>query len=78
MDLCSFLIKPVQRICKYPLLIREIQKFTDASHPDHAALEEAFRKIETVVTIVNEATRYAESVRKMLSMQRRLNEVRWK
>ncbi|KCV71332.1 hypothetical protein H696_02277 [Fonticula alba] len=75
MDLCSFLIKPVQRICKYPLLIREIIRHTPADHPDHPNLERAFQKIETVVTIVNEATRQAEGVHKMLYLRSRINKL---
>jgi len=69
LDMCSFLIKPVQRICKYPLLIREILKQTDQKHKDYSNLEQAFDKIEMVVTIVNEATRQAEDVQKMLNIQ---------
>jgi len=32
LDLASFLIKPVQHICRYPLLIREVLKYVPASH----------------------------------------------
>ena len=69
MELSSFLIKPVQRICKYPLLIRELIKNTNEQHPDRQDLEKAAVKIDTVVTIVNEAARKTESIRKMLELQ---------
>ncbi|TPX67259.1 hypothetical protein SpCBS45565_g03905 [Spizellomyces sp. 'palustris'] len=71
LNLANFLIKPVQRICKYPLLIREVMKNTEPSHPDFQNLEKALLKIQTVVTIVNEGARQAEAVQKMLELQGR-------
>lgn len=38
-NLHDYLIKPVQRICKYPLLFKELLKCTPAEHPDYWALE---------------------------------------
>eukprot|EP01137_Pigoraptor_chileana_P009051 Opistho-2@56727 len=72
LNLLSYLIKPVQRICKYPLLIREILRHTTPDKPDHQALTKALTKIETVVAIVNEAGRAAEGTKKMLDIQARL------
>ncbi|KAJ3086942.1 Myosin 10A, isoform D [Quaeritorhiza haematococci] len=72
LNLANFLIKPVQRICKYPLLIKEILKHTDPSHPDFDQLDKGYKKFEVVVTIVNEGTRRAEAAEKMLQLQERL------
>ncbi|KAI8999847.1 hypothetical protein BC832DRAFT_563834 [Gaertneriomyces semiglobifer] len=71
LNLANYLIKPVQRICKYPLLIRELLKNTEPDHIDFPNLEKAFLKIETVVTIVNEGARQAEAVQRMLELQGR-------
>lgn len=68
-NLANFLIKPVQRICKYPLLVRELLKNTDEKHKDHENLIQALLKIETVCAIVNEGTRQAEAAFKMLELQ---------
>eukprot|EP00158_Paraphelidium_tribonemae_P008082 Partr_v1_DN28463_c0_g1_i2_m41298 putative RhoGEF len=57
LSLESFLIKPVQRICKYPLLLRELIKTTPKDHPDLPNLQEADKKIGIVVNLVNERTR---------------------
>jgi len=51
-NLASFLIKPMQRITKYPLLMREILK-----RAQHAKSREAFEKISSVATQVNEMMR---------------------
>ncbi|XP_066582917.1 rho guanine nucleotide exchange factor 38-like [Prorops nasuta] len=39
----SILIKPVQRIGRYPLFLEKLVKSTDDDHADKASLEEAFR-----------------------------------
>ncbi|TPX30848.1 hypothetical protein SeMB42_g07856 [Synchytrium endobioticum] len=71
LPLSTYLIKPVQRICKYPLLLREIIKSTDPKSPDYELCQEALLKVETVVTIVNEGARQAEGVHRMLELQAR-------
>jgi RhoGEF domain len=74
LSLLSFLIKPVQRICKYPLLIRQLLEHTPASHPDRLGLEEAQRKIQECVESINESKRAAENVRRIVDCQNRLHE----
>ena len=61
----SFLIKPIQRICKYPLLIRELLRHAGDDHPDKASLEEAMSIMEKVVAEVNESKRRAENLEKL-------------
>ncbi|KAI8907800.1 hypothetical protein EDD86DRAFT_208149 [Gorgonomyces haynaldii] len=69
LNLANYLLKPVQRVTKYPLLLRELIKATDPSHVDHENLTRALLKIETVVTIINEGARQAENVHKVLELQ---------
>ncbi|ORX44374.1 Dbl homology domain-containing protein [Piromyces finnis] len=69
----SFLIKPVQRICKYPLLLRELIKFTDESCKDYKNLINAYSKLETVVTVVNGASKEAEAAHYLIAFQSRFN-----
>uniref|UniRef100_A0A1B6KVP3 Intersectin-1-like n=1 Tax=Graphocephala atropunctata TaxID=36148 RepID=A0A1B6KVP3_9HEMI len=61
MPLSSFLIKPMQRITKYPLLIQKILEFTPVEHPDHTYLLEALAKAEEFCTQVNEGVREKEN-----------------
>eukprot|EP00117_Sycon_ciliatum_P026353 scpid23988/ scgid21653/ Dynamin-binding protein; Scaffold protein Tuba len=56
-DLQSFLIKPVQRVLKYPLLLRELSKYTDFSHPDKKELKQAMEIMEGVAREINEFKR---------------------
>lgn len=69
LSLLSFLIKPVQRICKYPLLLRDLIKNTRKSNPDYQSLSSAFSKIEQVVDYVNEKKRHNENLQKCFLVQ---------
>jgi hypothetical protein len=68
LDLEAFLIKPVQRICKYPLLFRELIKYTRITHPDHDAIMRAASKLEEIATYVNEKRREAETRSRMVEI----------
>ncbi|EGC32855.1 hypothetical protein DICPUDRAFT_155148 [Dictyostelium purpureum] len=70
----SFLIKPVQRVCKYPLLIRELIKSTPQDSISYINLLNAQSKIESIVLTVNEKKREFDSLMKMLELQNRITE----
>ena len=59
-DLDSLLVKPVQRILKYPLLLQSLLLHTPVNHPDFLALDNAAREIVGVSTRINEAKKRAE------------------
>ncbi|PIA16088.1 RhoGEF-domain-containing protein [Coemansia reversa NRRL 1564] len=56
-ELPSMLIKPVQRICKYPMMMEELTKFYDKSSPIYAELRDGLDAINSIVEQVNEAER---------------------
>ncbi|XP_063039904.1 intersectin-2b isoform X2 [Engraulis encrasicolus] len=61
MPLSSFLLKPMQRITRYPLHIKNILESTSESHPDHGHLREAQEKAEELCSQVNEGVREKEN-----------------
>lgn len=61
-DLRSILIKPVQRILKYPLLLNELVKCTDDSHLDKKVLSKAVELMTDVATAINEFKRRKDLV----------------
>lgn len=68
-DLPSLLIKPIQRLLKYPLLLQTLissTQDTDPTHPDLPNLIEAKRVMEAVARDVNEARRRWEVVKAVL------------
>jgi hypothetical protein len=61
LDLEAFLHAPVQRITRYPLLLKEILKLTEREDSEWAALSEAAQLVEQYVRHINEETRIVES-----------------
>ncbi|XP_043841581.1 intersectin-2 isoform X2 [Dromiciops gliroides] len=61
MPLSSFLLKPMQRITRYPLLIKNILENTPESHPDHSSLKLALERAEELCSQVNEGVREKEN-----------------
>ncbi|OXB55009.1 hypothetical protein ASZ78_013196 [Callipepla squamata] len=59
-DLSFFLVMPVQRVTKYPLLLGKILENTPASSSAHAALAAAVRAMTQVNTNINEYKRRRE------------------
>ena len=55
-DVQSFLIRPVQRLMRYKLLLRDLIKKTDREHGDYDLLKTAIEKLQVVAMKVNEAT----------------------
>ncbi|XP_039094264.1 intersectin-2 [Hyaena hyaena] len=61
MPLSSFLLKPMQRITRYPLLIRSILENTLENHVDHSSLKLALERAEELCSQVNEGVREKEN-----------------
>ncbi|XP_035390788.1 intersectin-1 isoform X2 [Electrophorus electricus] len=61
MPLSSFLLKPMQRVTRYPLIIKNILENTPESHPDHSHLRQALEKAEELCSQVNEGVREKEN-----------------
>ncbi|NXG27964.1 MYOM protein, partial [Dromaius novaehollandiae] len=57
MNLRSFLMAPLQRVTKYPLLLSRIIKATTEYHPDHGSLREAKSRIESHLEHINMKTK---------------------
>ncbi|XP_032356951.1 T-lymphoma invasion and metastasis-inducing protein 2 isoform X2 [Etheostoma spectabile] len=56
----SYLIKPVQRVLKYPLLLRELVSLTNADSEEHYHLTEALKAMEKVASHINEMQKIYE------------------
>jgi hypothetical protein len=73
LELKSFLIKPVQRICKYPLLLRTMVDSAPKGYPDKASLVEAKKKMEEVVFALEDQLFVEDDKMKVLELEGALN-----
>nr|XP_048312708.1 rho guanine nucleotide exchange factor 38 [Myodes glareolus] len=64
LDMGSLMIKPIQRVMKYPLLLCELRNSTPPSHPDYRALEAAFAAVKDINVNINELKRRKDLVLK--------------
>lgn len=72
MDLSSFLLQPMQRLARFPLLLRQILIHTDAEHKDRADLVAALAKAEALCEETNDAARVQENQAKLREISRRV------
>jgi hypothetical protein len=75
-ELPSMLIKPVQRICKYPLLVQQLIKSTNSDWPHCQDMEEGLESIRRVTEKVNETQRKYENIQVVDDLKRRVDEMR--
>uniref|UniRef100_A0A8C7XMD1 TIAM Rac1 associated GEF 1a n=1 Tax=Oryzias sinensis TaxID=183150 RepID=A0A8C7XMD1_9TELE len=56
----SYLIKPIQRVLKYPLLLRELYSHTDPDSDEHYHLDVAMKAMNKVASHINEMQKLHE------------------
>lgn len=71
--LMSLMIQPVQRIPRYLLLLRELNKCTSDDHEEYWDLQEAIGKVEDIASHVNMSKKRAEEFTKLVNIQNKIN-----
>ncbi|XP_034427863.1 spermatogenesis-associated protein 13 isoform X3 [Hippoglossus hippoglossus] len=61
-SIAGFLLTPVQKICKYPLQLGELLKYTPKDHSDFSGVSKAYDAMKNVASLINESKRRLESV----------------
>ena len=70
MDIYDFLIKPMQRLCKYPLLLKELMRYTDDADPCHERLKFVYEATEKIIAAINENKRTVDSLVSIIAIER--------
>ncbi|MED6233330.1 Phosphatidylinositol-3,4,5-trisphosphate-dependent Rac exchanger 1 protein [Ataeniobius toweri] len=65
----GYLLTPIQRICKYPLLLKELLKRTPKKHADYPAVEESLQGMKAVCSNINETKRQMEKLEALEQLQ---------
>uniref|UniRef100_A0A8C1HBG3 Spermatogenesis associated 13 n=2 Tax=Cyprinus carpio TaxID=7962 RepID=A0A8C1HBG3_CYPCA len=61
-SIAGFLLTPVQKICKYPLQLGELLKYTPKDHSDYTGVCAAHKAMKNVASLINERKRRLESI----------------
>eukprot|EP01105_Mastigella_eilhardi_P002564 TRINITY_DN131_c1_g1_i1.p1 TRINITY_DN131_c1_g1~~TRINITY_DN131_c1_g1_i1.p1 ORF type:complete len:805 (-),score=209.56 TRINITY_DN131_c1_g1_i1:66-2426(-) len=69
LDLLSRLIEPVQRACRYKLLLADLVKHTDADHPDCASLQLLLSHVSDIAFRINEDMHKQDNFKQCLHIQ---------
>ncbi|KAG8999685.1 hypothetical protein FRB94_005988 [Tulasnella sp. JGI-2019a] len=72
MPLTSFLLKPVQRLMKYPLFLKQLWELTPRNHPDHLATFSLLHSTETVIKVMQEVKAREEEYDLIKSLANRI------
>ncbi|EED18806.1 Rho guanyl nucleotide exchange factor, putative [Talaromyces stipitatus ATCC 10500] len=70
-NLDALLVKPVQRLVKYPLLLNQLINATPEHHPDHAALVQALEAVTKISVRINDLKKRADVVGQVVSNRKR-------
>ncbi|KAF9147414.1 hypothetical protein BG015_010964 [Linnemannia schmuckeri] len=70
-DLASLLIKPVQRVLKYPLLINQIHALTPSDHQDFESLANVQKEMLLVAEEINEIKKRKDIVEKIVGSKKK-------
>jgi hypothetical protein len=75
-DLDALLVKPVQRITRYQLLLAQILEHTSEDHPDYAALQITCRELAGLLKNIDDLKRRIHMVGKIVGRKRKESDVR--
>ncbi|KAL7273124.1 hypothetical protein RUND412_004033 [Rhizina undulata] len=75
-NLESLLIKPVQRVLKYPLLLTQLLECTPHNHPDYPSLQVAAKEMKFAADRINEMKKRKDMVEKIVGRKRTESDIR--
>jgi dynamin-binding protein len=75
-DLDALLVKPVQRVTRYQLLLAQIYQNTLKDHPDFEALTTCCQQISTLLTNIDDLKERIHTVAKIVGRKRKESDVR--
>lgn len=62
LDLFAFLLKPMQRVCRYHLLFKTLLQYTPSDHADYSSVLDAWTRAEELAARVNQSVAEREDL----------------
>ncbi|KAL1691657.1 hypothetical protein GGG16DRAFT_91161 [Schizophyllum commune] len=72
LDLSSYLLSPMQRITRYPLLLRQVLHYTEPNTDEHRSIDCAVHVAERILNHINETIREQEGREKLRMLSEHL------
>ncbi|MBW0464890.1 hypothetical protein O181_004605 [Austropuccinia psidii MF-1] len=72
MTLNSFLLKPIQRLMKYPLFFKQLYDLTPISHPDHYGTLKLWKLTDNLIQIMQEVKAREDEYESLKLLERRI------
>lgn len=71
LGLLDYLVKPFQRLLKYPLLLQELLKYTEDGHADYSYILTALEKLQGEVDQINTGKARSDNLKKMVELSQK-------
>ncbi|KAH9458840.1 hypothetical protein Pst134EA_018995 [Puccinia striiformis f. sp. tritici] len=72
MTLTSFLLKPIQRLMKYPLFFRQLCETTPLGHPDHQATSNLWKATDGIIRLMQDVKGREDDLEALKSLEEQL------
>lgn len=69
-----YLIKPIQRICKYPLLFSDLLRHTPSAHPEHAQISSVLNRMLELTRQMDKENKRAENLCKKRELKEKFTD----
>jgi len=73
LDIYAYLLLPMQRVTKYPLLLKSLLKKTPEDHADYEFLKASISEIEHTIKSINEYTKRRDEIARILTIEKKLD-----
>lgn len=73
LDVYAFLLLPMQRITKYPLLLKSLLKKTPEAHQDYEFIKASLTEIDRTIKAINDYTRRRDEIDRILTIDKQLD-----
>jgi len=72
----GYFVKPMQRICQYPVLLKELLRYTPKAYNDFPNIEFCWKTLQGIADYTNDRKKILENVQRMMDVRDKLTETK--